>query len=129
MTPGSASLTDRRTPCLNKAMAIDRRTHTLMAVLAALLGHPYDDHYGLELARRAGVRPGSIYPILARLEAEGWLTGYWEDIDESAEGRRRRKYFRLTGEGARCGSAELSRWRSELQGASQLRLRPNGSPA
>ena len=42
---------------------------------------------------------GTLYPALARLEQAGWVASEWEDIDEAAEGRRRRRYYRLTGEG------------------------------
>jgi PadR family transcriptional regulator, regulatory protein PadR len=88
-------------PRLYLVMGIDRRTHTLMAVLRVLSDNKDDDHYGLDLARKARINPGSVYPILIRLELEGWLTSHWEDIDESAEGRRRRKYYRLTSLGCR----------------------------
>ena len=110
-------------------MGIERRTHSLMAVLAALLEAPDDDNYGLELARVAGIRPGSVYPILVRLEGEGWITGHWEDIDESAEGRRKRKYFRLTGVGATQAAGELAMWRRELQRPPPLAPRLGGMTA
>jgi DNA-binding PadR family transcriptional regulator len=100
-----------------------------MAVLAALLERPHDDHYGLELARQAGIRAGSIYPILARLEGCGWLIGYWEEIDESAEGRRRRKYFRLTGEGERCATAEIKEWSAQFEPSRKVIPELRGLPA
>jgi PadR family transcriptional regulator, regulatory protein PadR len=100
-----------------------------MAVLAALLEHPHDDHYGLELAHQAGIRAGSIYPILARLESCGWLIGHWEDIDESTEGRRRRKYFRLTGEGERCATDEIKEWSAQFQHGPRVIPELRGLPA
>ncbi|MDQ6946895.1 MAG: PadR family transcriptional regulator [Actinomycetota bacterium] len=110
-------------------MGIERRTHSLMAVIAALLKSPDDDHYGLELARIAGIRPGSIYPILVRLEGKGWISGHWEDIDESAEGRRKRKYFRLTGVGAKQAAGELAMWRQEFLRPPILAPRLGGTTA
>lgn len=80
-------------------------------VLAALATDPTGQHYGLDLARRAALRPGTIYPILARLEGRGWITGEWEKISPSIEGRRPRRYYRLTAAGferAREAQAELS---------------------
>jgi PadR family transcriptional regulator, regulatory protein PadR len=71
----------------------------LLKVLRVLLSDPNGDHYGLELARASGLPSGTVYPILVRLEQAGWLTSAWEDIDEAAEGRRRRRYYRLTAEG------------------------------
>lgn len=78
------------------------------------------EHYGLELARTAGLPSGAIYPILARLEEHGLLAADWEDIDEHAEGRRRRRYYTLTGEGARIARAELA----QLEPVTRGNLRP-----
>jgi DNA-binding PadR family transcriptional regulator len=41
-------------------------------------------------------RHGTLYPILHRLEDEGWIRGTW-----SGDGGRRRKVYRLTGSGTR----------------------------
>ena len=73
--------------------------HTL-AVLGVLAEAPLNEHYGLEICRAAGLPGGTIYPILARLEKAGWLTSAWEEIDPVAEGRRPRRYYRLTRSGA-----------------------------
>jgi PadR family transcriptional regulator PadR len=77
-----------------------RITLSTLRVLAVLLADPVGEHYGLELCREAELPGGTLYPILARLERAGWLTSAWEDIDEAAEGRRRRRYYRLTDSGA-----------------------------
>jgi len=69
------------------------------ALLAALLADSSRKRYGLDLSKEAGLPSGTIYPILARLEASGWIESEWEDIDPVAEGRRPRRYYRLTGEG------------------------------
>jgi len=78
-----------------------RMTLQTQMVLKALLAEPREEHYGLEIARQAGLPSGTIYPLLARLESAGWLESGWEEIDESQEGRRRRRYYKLTGDGAR----------------------------
>jgi DNA-binding PadR family transcriptional regulator len=44
-------------------------------VLAALLAEPGGEHYGVQLMQQAGVASGTLYPMLARLQAAGWLTG------------------------------------------------------
>lgn len=105
-------------------MGITRRTHSLIAVLKKLLECPDGDHYGLELAARARINPGSVYPILIRLESEGWVTSHWEDIDESAEHRRRRKYYRLTGLGCSAAERELISWENRFK---QPALRPEAA--
>ncbi len=83
-------------------------TFQTQAVLKVLLDDPARDQYGLELATSADLKTGTLYPILARLEKAGWITSAWEDIDESAEGRRRRRYYRLTPEGAAQASAAIA---------------------
>ncbi|HVA10189.1 MAG TPA: helix-turn-helix transcriptional regulator [Acidimicrobiales bacterium] len=85
-----------------------RMTGTTLAALAVLASDPSREMYGLEIAERAGLASGTLYPILLRLEREGWVTGTWETIDESDAGRRRRRYYALTGLGAREAHAALS---------------------
>jgi PadR family transcriptional regulator, regulatory protein PadR len=73
-----------------------------LRVLKVLVEQPSQQHYGLEILERTGLSAGSLYPILGRLEAAGWLTGEWETIDPAVEGRPRRRYYRLTSTGLRC---------------------------
>ena len=70
------------------------------AVLRVLLDEPLAEHYGLEVSKAAGLPSGSLYPILARLEQHGWVTSNWEKLDEREAGRRRRRYYQLTPDGA-----------------------------
>jgi PadR family transcriptional regulator, regulatory protein PadR len=70
------------------------------AVLAALLEETGGELWGFELSRRSGLAAGTIYPILQRLTAAGWVVHRWEDhATAEAEGRPVRRYHRLTGEG------------------------------
>lgn len=48
---------------------------------------------------------GTLYPILLRLEAAGWLRSEWELGDPATLGRPRRRYYMLTGEGAKSAAA------------------------
>ncbi len=89
-------------------------TFTTARVLRIFLGDSAGDHYGFEISKDSRLPSGTIYPILARLEREGWITGHWEDIDEKTEGRRRRRYYRLTGIGQRAGLAALEDTRKLL---------------
>ena len=78
-------------------------------VLEALLEDPRAERYGLEIGEDAGLRSGTVHPILARLEAYGWLASRWEDIDPSAEGRPPRRYYLLTADGALAARTALAR--------------------
>ena len=72
-------------------------------ILTVLLGR---ELYGLEildqlnLDRPIELRFGSLYPALNRLEKKGLVTWKWGDeVDES--GGARRKYYKVTGVGAK----------------------------
>jgi PadR family transcriptional regulator, regulatory protein PadR len=72
-------------------------------VLTIFLDAPREEIYGFELTRAAGLPSGTVYPILRRLEDAGWVSSRWETIDQSQEGRRRRRYYRLSEDGVREG--------------------------
>lgn len=88
-------------------------------VLRALLADPGREMHGLELIEATGLRGGRLYPVVARLERAGWLESAWEAPEiHVAEGRPRRRYYRLTREGAAVARAAPCRL--------VLRLRPAG---
>jgi DNA-binding PadR family transcriptional regulator len=89
-----------------------RITTQTLRVLGVLLDDADGQHYGLEISKQAHLPTGSVYPILARFEQYGWLESAWEDIDPVVEGRRPRRYYRLTPSGAeraRSARAETMR--------------------
>ena len=49
-----------------------------------------------------------VYPILAKFEQAGWLTGGKEDIDPHAEGRPPRRFYRITGAAIPAARAQLA---------------------
>lgn len=88
-------------------MAMRMTVQTLL-VLQALMHDPGRELYGLELSEETGLLPGTAYPILLRLENEGWVTSRWEDIDPAAEKRPARRYYRLTASGATQASGAIA---------------------
>ncbi|MEV0364872.1 helix-turn-helix transcriptional regulator [Nocardia fusca] len=76
-----------------------RKTHALVGVAVALLAEPDARHWGYDLGRRSGIRSGVLYPILARMLREGWLTDGWEDPATRTERRPPRRYYELTEHG------------------------------
>lgn len=82
-------------------------TLATQAVLRVMLDDPSASRYGFDIAREAGMATGSLYPILARLEQIGWLESYWEDQTPETEGRPRRRYYRLTDDGAVAAHSAL----------------------
>jgi PadR family transcriptional regulator, regulatory protein PadR len=82
------------------SMANPRMTLPTQAVLQALLERYGEELYGFELSKASGLAAGTIYPILQRLTAAGWVSARWEDPEpERAAGRPPRRYYRLTVEG------------------------------
>lgn len=55
--------------------------------------------HGYELCRRAGIKSGTLYPLLIRLEALGHLEAEWQEPAEP--GRPPRHVYRLTATGRR----------------------------
>ncbi|MGH4016385.1 MAG: PadR family transcriptional regulator [Pseudonocardiaceae bacterium] len=86
-----------------------RMTLPTQLVLRAMLAEPTQEMYGLQIGQAAELPSGTIHPILARLEACGWLESRWEDIDPAKEGRPRRRYYRLTPDGAELARNALAR--------------------
>jgi DNA-binding PadR family transcriptional regulator len=87
-----------------------RLTAPLQRIVLALLRHGEEPQYGLSLGKEVGLRSGTVYPLLARLEGMGWVTSAWEKADPSAIGRRLRRYYCLT----HLGLEQASRMREEL---------------
>ncbi|HEX6074135.1 MAG TPA: helix-turn-helix transcriptional regulator [Micromonosporaceae bacterium] len=100
-------------------------------VLRALLEHPTREMYGLEICQAAGLASGTIHPILARLEGLGWLESRWEDIDPVKEGRPKRRYYRLSRDGAERARYALANARTSINRLPGFRpgLAPNGGAA
>jgi PadR family transcriptional regulator PadR len=80
-------------------------------VLNIFLEDPGRPRYGFELMKRTNMASGSLYPLLARLVADGWLTRSKEQVNPSAAGRPPRMHYRIIGAAvpaARVKLAELS---------------------
>jgi PadR family transcriptional regulator PadR len=86
-----------------------RMTIATQMVLRALLADPSGEFYGSEIGGAAGLRSGTVHPILARLEAAGWVESRWEDAKAEVVGRPVRRYYRLTATGVEEARAALSR--------------------
>ncbi len=84
----------------NRALSPQARS-----VLLALASSGDSWSHGYDLARLAGVRSGTLYPILLRLESRGLLTAEWQP--STSPGRPPRHVYRLTAAGQQIIS-ELS---------------------
>jgi DNA-binding PadR family transcriptional regulator len=78
-----------------------RVTTQTLKVLGTLMTHNSDGLSGAEIGRAAKLPSGTLYPILLRLEQAGWLESRWEAETPQELGRPRRRFYQLTGIGAR----------------------------
>lgn len=106
-----------------------RMTLPTQLVLRTLLAEPAQEMYGLQICREAGLPSGTIHPILARLEGLGWLESHWEDTGSAhSDGRPRRRYYRLTTDGAERASIALAQATTPVSTIAGWRLRPADDP-
>jgi DNA-binding PadR family transcriptional regulator len=84
-----------------------------VAVLAALAAEPATWRYGYELGREVGLKAGSLYPILMRLEDRGLLESAWEA--EPSPGRPPRHLYRLTAAGEEAAGEAVARLPARLK--------------
>ena len=105
-----------------------RMTLSTQLVLRAMLDNPTQEMYGLQICVAAGLPSGTIHPILARLEGYEWLDSWWEDVNPREEGRPRRRYYKLTEEGAQRARNALAQAATSAV-VTNLRARPIGGLA
>jgi PadR family transcriptional regulator, regulatory protein PadR len=90
-------------------MNIIRISRETLLVLERFLIQPRDWRYGYELSRETGLKSGTLYPILMRLEKHSLLEARWVMTEEGVPPRHT---YRLTPNGlelARAKSAEARR--------------------
>ena len=77
------------------------------------------DSYGYEIIKdiktssngKLDFAEGTLYPILKKMESEGWISARWE----KAENGRERKYYRITAQGKKQVKTEKENWQSVNQ--------------
>jgi DNA-binding PadR family transcriptional regulator len=70
---------------------------TALSVLQAI-ADGYE--YGFDIIDTTGLPSGTVYPVLSRLERDGYLRSAWEDEHRAhREGRPARRYYRVTAPG------------------------------
>jgi DNA-binding PadR family transcriptional regulator len=87
-----------------------RITYPTTLVLRALLeGY----HYGFDIMDATALPSGTVYPILRRLESEGYARSRWEkDAQARREQRPARRYYELTSSGRAVARGAVSRYRA-----------------
>ena len=84
---------------MTRSRSLSSAARRLLAVLAASGGAW---RHGYDLCREAGIKSGTLYPLLIRLEAQGFLVAEWREAE--TPGRPPRHVYRLTAEGVRLAA-------------------------
>ena len=100
---------------MRKSRAPSRATRL---ALHALFDSPGGMH-GYEIIKTAGIKPGTLYPMLARLEDQGLLMSQWEPA--AVEGRPPRHRYSLT----EAGRTFVTSLAADQQPTSTAKLKPN----
>jgi len=79
-----------------------------LRILESLLVRPADWRHGYAISQATDIASGTLYPVLMRLEKQGWLETRWEELGkESHVGRPPRHLYRLTSEARSWAREEL----------------------
>src|SRR5260370_30904851 len=104
-------------------------TPKMAGVLKSFLEDTGQPRYGFELMKLTGMASGSLYPMLAKLEAAGWLARGREDIDPRAAGRPARTNYTITGAAVSAARVQLAALSDQFRPPAPGRLRSQGSTA
>ena len=70
---------------------------TAIVLLAVMRGF----RHGFDIIDASGLKSGTVYPILRRLEEAGMLRARWESVADARDAQRPpRRYYQMTGAGA-----------------------------
>jgi DNA-binding PadR family transcriptional regulator len=108
-----------------------RVTLAVAQLLRVFLDRIREPQYGYELMKVTGFPSGKLYPILARLQAAGWLERQSEAVDPAVAGRPARYHYRLSEKGAAAARHALAAVYQDLAPTSTQRrtLRTAGGAA
>ncbi len=85
----------------------------LLSLIEARPRHGYEISKLIE-SRSGGTlrfQVASLYPLLYRLEARGWIQGRWVE----KAGQRRRRFYRLTPQGRKVLAAQRQGWQQFVE--------------
>ncbi len=91
-------------------------------LVLSLLEH--EPRHGYELSKLIDSRSrgvltfhvASLYPLLYRMEARGWIAGRWVE----KPGERRRRYYRITAGGKRTLDAQRKSWKEFVAAVARI---------
>lgn len=89
--------------------ALSRSINTILILGVLRDGEKHGYQIALDVSEVSGglfeLRHGTLYPVLHKMEKQGWIAGRWQKKDG-----RRRKVYRLTSDGRRYLNGEADRF-------------------
>ena len=85
-------------------MKIPRLSPETLLLLERFVERPTDWRYGYEMSRQTGLKSGTLYPILMRLEKHSLLEVRWVATEDGVPPRHT---YRLTPNGLELGRARV----------------------
>jgi PadR family transcriptional regulator PadR len=94
-----------------------RMSGPTLKLLKALLENPKKELSGAEISKITKLGSSTVYPVLQRLAAAGWIVGEWEKVDPSQVGRPKRRLYKLTRSGQAAALKEFAQYQMSAAGA------------
>lgn len=90
----------------------------ILSLVEARPRHGYDISKLIEQRSGGNLRfhVASLYPLLYRLEARGWIQGRWVE----KAGQRRRRYYRLTPQGRSVLASQRRGWQVFVEAINRI---------
>jgi transcriptional regulator len=90
----------------------------VLSLLEARPRHGYEISKMIEVRSEGALRfhVTSLYPLLYRLEEQGWVEGLWVEKPE----QRRRRYYTLTPEGRKVLRSQRKSWQDFVAAISRI---------
>jgi PadR family transcriptional regulator len=121
MTNGKQSLNSIDPAVFDNLRLELRRGCLSIAALAALRTEQYGYTLRKILAEYGlAVDEGTLYPLLRRLESQGLLVSEWRE-----EGKRNKRFYRLSDDGAQILDQLLAEWRSIDRSLNGILMEPH----
>jgi PadR family transcriptional regulator, regulatory protein PadR len=90
----------------------------ILSLIGDRARHRYEISKLIETRSRGSVsfHAASLYPLLYRLERRGWIQGLWVE----KAGQRRRRLYRLTGDGRKVLARQRESWRQFIEAIARI---------
>jgi PadR family transcriptional regulator PadR len=104
----------------DRVLLPSRVTVPFLKIFSVFVNNPSEKYSGVDVCKETNLKSGTVYPMLIKLNENGWLTSEWEDIDPKKEKRPQRRFYRITRHGLLSGQKILAEHFPSMQGIGNL---------